>query len=78
MQPTRPHASRLLIEGLPGHESGFVSGHDFSRAEHSPKKDGALAPAAERVVRSTTTVEAPGFSPGNHALPLAGLQARES
>ncbi len=27
--------------------TGFVSGHDFSRAEASPTKDGALAPVAE-------------------------------
>jgi alanyl-tRNA synthetase len=26
-------------------ESSFVTGHDFSRAEEAPKKDGALAPA---------------------------------
>jgi putative ATPase len=28
--------------------SGTVTGHDFSRAERAPKKDGALAPAAPR------------------------------
>src|SRR5580704_9671431 len=46
MRPTHPHASPLLIEGVPGHRSGFVSGHDFSHADTAPKNEGALAPAA--------------------------------
>ena len=39
--------SRLLLEGFPGEESAFVTGHDFSRADNAPKLEGALAPEAD-------------------------------
>jgi dihydrofolate synthase / folylpolyglutamate synthase len=42
-----------------------LKGHDMSRAETGPKNEEASAPeGAERVVRSTATVEAPAFRPG--------------
>jgi len=40
--------------------SGFVSGHDFSRADQPQQEEGALAP-----MREAQTVEAPAFRPGN-------------
>jgi len=36
---------RLLEEAYPTQSPGFVTGHDFSRAENAPNEEGALAPA---------------------------------
>jgi oxygen-independent coproporphyrinogen-3 oxidase len=66
----RPYLGVGLDASSMLHAPGFVSGHDFSRAETETQSSGALAPASSSVLRTTTTDDLSAY--------LAGTGARET